>query len=161
MKARIHDRCSCPVHELRTRNLQEGAFHERVSTAASAEVFPESNGGIADQWLGPEADAENKPKCDVKKSHATPQSKPVADAPDDHRDYRSADDRCAQYPRERAVVLSDRVERERNHNRPHYRREQANQRESNQRRMRRPQQSRGKTEQRANASANQNLAAIK
>src|SRR5712691_6148721 len=161
MNTRIHDRCSHLARNFPHAIYRNALLMKPHSDCRLSGGFLESNGGIADQWLGPEADAENKPKCDVKKSHATPQSKPVADAPDDHRDYRSADDRCAQDPRERAVVLSERVERERNHNRPHYRREQANQRESNQRHMRWPQQSRGKTEQRANASANQNLAAIK
>jgi hypothetical protein len=54
--------------------------------------FPELDGGIVDHWFGPEANAENKTKRDVKKCQAAPQSGVISDASNDQRHHRSADD---------------------------------------------------------------------
>ncbi len=78
----------------------------------------------------------------------------VADAPDNYWNDGPAHDCGAQNPGERTVVLRDRVECERNDNRPHHRSEQANGWEGNHRYIRRSKQSPGEAEQRADARAN-------
>src|SRR5713226_3348178 len=81
--------------------------------------FLETNGGIVDHWSRPKANAEDKPKREIEKCHATAESSGVSDAPNDHRHYGSAYDSGTQNARERTVELCDGIERKRHNNGPH------------------------------------------
>lgn len=79
-----------------------GQLNKGVSESISAEQPPsiniisrrflETNGGIVDDGPCPEANAEDKPKCDVEKCQAATKSSVVSDVPYDHRHYGSAYD---------------------------------------------------------------------
>ena len=84
----------------------------------------------------------------------------VADAPDNYWNDGPAHDGGAQDPGERTVVLSDRIERQRNDNWPHHRSEQADRGERDHRHIRRPKQRGRETEERADTRADQYLAAV-
>src|SRR5260370_23148017 len=69
---------------------------EAASNLQLSRRFLEANGGIVDHWSCPEANAEDKPKCDVEKCQAATQSSVVSDAPNDHRHYGSPNDSRSQ-----------------------------------------------------------------
>src|SRR5258706_7256088 len=116
---------------------------------------------MPDERHSPEADAENKANCDIRKGAASAQPEMVADVPDNYWNHGPAHDGGAQNTGERTVVLSDRIERQRNNNWPHHRSEQADRGESDHRHICRSKQSHGETEGRADTRPDQYLAVIK
>src|SRR5713101_2633302 len=103
-----------------TRLLSEFiSAEEPPSISNPSRLILETNGGIVDYRSCPEANAENKPKRQIEKCHATAESSGVSDAPNDHRHYCSAYDSGTQNARERTVELCDGIERKRHNNGPH------------------------------------------
>src|ERR1700761_4338636 len=84
------------------------------------------DGRVVDQGPGPKSDAQDESEGQVEKKHSGFQPVEVSNPSDDGRHDRATDDPSGENASERSVMFGDRIERQRNEDRPHHGGEEAN-----------------------------------
>src|SRR5688572_16639321 len=80
---------------------------------------------VRDERLRPETDAQHPRERDEDEREANTEPEPIGDPSHDERHERSTHDAGAQDSGDRAVIFRDRVQREREDDRPHHRGDEA------------------------------------
>src|SRR5437763_6309424 len=90
-----------------------------LASSFSNDLPLQIDSGIGDNRPGPETDCEHTSESEIEKTKSNTQAKVIADASDNDRNDGAAHDPGAQDPCKRSVILGNRIQGERNQNRPH------------------------------------------